>query len=60
MRVIQLFFSILITGCTGAMLVNAIITPETSGKTFTIIAYSLFFILSLALSVLTYKEVRSF
>lgn len=60
MRVIQFIFSILIIGCTAGMLIHAIFSPETFGKTFAIIEYSLFFILSLALAKLTYDEVRSF
>lgn len=60
MRVIQFIFSILIIGCTGAMLVSAIISPETYGKIFSIIAYSILFVLSIVLVKLTYEEVRSF
>lgn len=60
MRVIQFIFSVIIVGCTAGLLVHAIFSPETFGKTLAIIEYSLFFILSLALAKLTYDEVNSF
>lgn len=60
MRLIQFIFSVIIVGCTTGLLVHAIFSPETFGKTLAIIEYSLFFILSLALAKLAYDEVRSF
>ena len=60
MRLIQFIFSVIIVGCTAGLLVHAILSQETFGKTFAIIDYILFFILSLVLAKLTYDEVRSF